>query len=405
MPDFVCRVATATGEIVERTYSADDEGALRHDLENQDLLVLNLRRTNSLVDQVARTFRLRGSISQRDFLAFNKEFVALIRAGLPILSSLEILTERRKNPTFRRALVDIRERVKSGEALSDAFTAHGSLFPRLYSASLASGERSGELGTVIARFVDYSARVLAIQRKVVSALIYPAILLTLSTGLIALMMFVIIPKFNEFLKDFGQDLPLLTKLVVGLAMLCRSYWHVILLALVSGIATLVLWTRTPAGRAWFDALKLRVPLIGRVIGDYAQSRFTRTLATLQAGGIPLVTSIELSGGRGRQRDLRAQPGRRRQSRARGQLVVGVARPDRADGRHHDPDGQGRRVDGCAGRDAEPRIRLHGRGDRHPAEPPGHVDRAADARVHGRDRRRRCCSSIYLPLIRVYGAAV
>jgi type IV pilus assembly protein PilC len=296
VPDFVCRVATATGEIVERTYSADDEGALRHDLENQDLLVLNLRRTNSLVDQVARTFRLRGSISQRDFLAFNKEFVALIRAGLPILSSLEILTERRKNPAFRRALVDIRERVKSGEALSDAFMAHGSLFPRLYSASLASGERSGELGTVIARFVEYSARVLAIQRKVVSALIYPAILLTLSTGLIALMMFVIIPKFNEFLKDFGQDLPLLTKLVVGLAMACRSYWHVILLVLVGGVATLVLWTRTPAGRTWFDALKLRVPLLGRVIGDYAQSRFTRTLATLQAGGIPLVTSIELSGG-------------------------------------------------------------------------------------------------------------
>jgi type IV pilus assembly protein PilC len=296
VPDFVCRVATSTGEILERTYHAEDETALRHDLENQDLLVLNLRPTNSLVDQLARAFRLRGKVSSRDFLAFNKEFVALIRAGLPILSSLEILTERRKNPAFRRVLVDIRERVKGGEALSDAFTAHGAMFPRLYAASLASGERSGELGSVVARYVDYSSRLLQIQRKVVSALIYPAILLTLSTGLITLMMFVIIPKFSAFLSDFNQDLPLLTRIVVGFAVLCRSNWHLAILGLVTGVSTLVLWTRTPAGRSWLDAFKLRVPLVGRVIGDYAQNRFTRTLATLQAGGIPLVTSIELAGG-------------------------------------------------------------------------------------------------------------
>jgi type IV pilus assembly protein PilC len=289
-------VATPAGEIVERTYSADDESALRRDLETQDLLVLDVRRANSIVDQLARAFRLRGSVSARDFLAFNKEFVALIRAGLPILSSLEILHERRKNPAFRRALADIRERVKAGEALSDAFAAQSGLFPPLYAASLASGERSGELGTVMARYVEYSTRVLAIQRRVVSALIYPAILLTLSGGLIALMVFFILPKFSAFLKDFNQDLPLLTRAVVGFALVCRTYWQPVLLVLVASVATFVLWTRRPAGRAWFDAFQLRVPLVGRVVADYAQNRFTRTLATLQAGGIPLVTSIELAGG-------------------------------------------------------------------------------------------------------------
>jgi len=293
--EFSCRVASPSGEIVERTFSADDEATLRRDLETQDLVVLRVRRTNSLVDQVARAFRLRGSVSARDFLAFNKEFVALIRAGLPILSSLEILHERRKNPAFRRALSDIRERVKSGEALSDAFAAQGSLFPPLYAASLASGERSGELGSVMARYVEYSTRVLAIQRRVVSALIYPAILLTLSAGLIALMVFFILPKFSEFLRDFNQDLPLLTRVVVGFALGCRTYWQLIVLLLVGGGAALVLWTRTPTGRAWLDGFQLRVPLLGRVIADYAQNRFTRTLATLQAGGIPLVTSIELAG--------------------------------------------------------------------------------------------------------------
>ena len=295
MPDFVCRVATSTGEILERTYHAEDESALRHDLENQDLLVLNLRPTNSLVDQLARTFR-RGKVSAKDFLAFNKEFVALIRAGLPILSSLEILTERRKNPAFRRALGDIRERVKAGEALSDAFAAQGGMFPRLYATSLASGERSGELGSVVARYIDYSGRVLAIRRKVVSSLIYPGVLLTLSSVLITVMVFFILPKFNEFLGTFNQDLPLLTRVVVGFALMCRQYWAIVVPGVVAGLAALVMWTRTPAGRAWFDAFQLRLPLVGRVVGDYAENRFTRTLGTLQAGGIPLVTSIELAGG-------------------------------------------------------------------------------------------------------------
>ena len=193
MPEFLCRVATATGEVVERTYVAVDEAALRRDLETHDLMLLGVRRANPLLQQVARALRIKGSISAREFLIFNKELSALVRAGLPIVPCLDILLERRKNPAFRRALTDIRERVKSGESLSEAFAAQGDLFPPLYSASLASGERSGEMAGVLVRFIDYSQRVLAIQRKVVSALIYPAILLLLSTGLVTLMVFFIFP--------------------------------------------------------------------------------------------------------------------------------------------------------------------------------------------------------------------
>jgi len=294
MAEFVCRVATPTGDVVERIYHALDEATLRRDLENQDLMLLNVRRSNPVLQQLARIFRLKGSVSSRDFLIFNKELSALVRAGLPIVPSLTILLERRKNPTFRQALIDIRDRVRSGEALSEAFAAQGDLFPPLYSASLASGERSGEMASVLTRYIDYSQRVFAIQRKVVSALIYPAILLTLSVALVALMIFFIIPKFNEFLKDFGEELPLITQIIVGFALFCKDRWQLILLALFAAFVGLAMWNRSEGGRLVIDRFKLRIPLIGEVVRNYAQNRFTRTLGTLQAGGIPLVTSLELA---------------------------------------------------------------------------------------------------------------
>ena len=192
MPEFQCRVATASGEVVERSYVAADEAALRRELEAQDLMALAVRRRNPILQQIARALRLKGSISGREFLVFNQELSALLKAGLPILTSLDILLERRSNPTFKQALQDVRSRVKSGEALSEAFMAQGDLFPSHYAASLASGERTGELPIVLLRFVTYMQRLLCIQRKVVSSLIYPAILLTLALGLIAVMVFFII---------------------------------------------------------------------------------------------------------------------------------------------------------------------------------------------------------------------
>lgn len=294
MQQFKCRVALPSGEVVERNFSAESEGALRRELEDKDHLLLELKRRNPLVGAIAETLRVRPRVSAREFLFFNQELSALLRSGLPILPSIDILLERRKNQTFKKALADIRERVKSGEALSDAFSAQGELFPRLYSASLASGERSGELPTVLGRYIAYSRNVLAIRRKVVGALIYPAVLLFASACLIALMVFYIIPKFNEFLKDFGADLPLITEVLVGTALFCQAHWKEILVSLVGTVVAFLSWQRSGAGRVAVDRFKLRMPLVGGVIHDYAQNRFTRTLGTLVAGGIPLVTSLDLS---------------------------------------------------------------------------------------------------------------
>jgi type IV pilus assembly protein PilC len=294
MPEFLCRVASPTGDIFERSYVAEDEPALRRDLENQELMILNVRRRNPLLQQLAKLFRIKGSISTRDFLLFNQELSALVRAGLPIMASLDILLERRKNPTFKQALLDIRDRVKSGESLSEAFQAQGDLFPSLYSASLASGERSGELASVLVRYIAYTQKVLTIQRKVISALIYPAILIVLSCTLIALMVFFIIPKFSSFLLEMGTDLPLITQALFGTANYCRDNWQIILAAVIFTVLGGMWWSRTEQGRVALDRFKLGVPLVGGVARNYAQNRFTRTLGTLQAGGIPLVTSLDLS---------------------------------------------------------------------------------------------------------------
>jgi type IV pilus assembly protein PilC len=294
MPQFYCRMAAPTGEIVERIVSGVDEAALRRELEDKDFLVLDLRQRSRAFQVVADILRLRPRISSREFLFFNQELSALLRAGLPILTSLDILLERRTNAAFRRALADIRERVKSGEALSEAFAAQGELFPRLYCSSLASGERSGELPTVLKRYIAYSRTLLAIRRKVVAAMTYPAILLILSVGLVALMTFYIIPKFTSFMVEFGTELPFITRFMMGTANVARDHWVLLLGgtgAVLLGIAT---WQRSGKGKVAFDGMKLKLPIVGGVIHDYAQNRFTRTLGTLVAGGIPLVTSLELA---------------------------------------------------------------------------------------------------------------
>ena len=294
MAQFVCRMALPTGEIVERTVDADSEAALRREFEDKDTLVLEVRRQNALFSAVGGAIAMRPRIPAREFLFFNQEFSALLRAGLPILTSLDILIDRRKNPIFKKALENIRMRVKGGESLSEAFVAQGELFPKLYAASLASGERSGELPNVLKRYISYTRSIMTIQKKVVGALICPAILVCVSVVIVVIMLFKVIPAFATLFVTLGTTLPWQTEILVNLATFLSSMWKPITAAVVGGVVVFGWWKRTPAGRVGFDRLMMGLPLVGGVIRDYAQNRFTRTLSTLLAGGIPLVTSLELA---------------------------------------------------------------------------------------------------------------
>ena len=295
MPEFACRIGTTTGDIIERTYTAENEGSLRRELERKDLLIISVKKKSGS-GGLASLIPFRGRVSTKEFLLFNQELMALIRAGLPILGSMDILIERRKNVTFRNALIDIRDRIKGGESLSTAFEAQG-LFPKIFSSSLASGERSGEIATMLKRYITYSRTVLAIRKKVVGAMIYPAILLLLSFVLIGILVYYVVPTFADFFTGLSGgkvELPLITQLLVWFSKFVQSY----ILFIAGGAVVLGilfrLWHRTDAGRLAVDRFKLRIPLVGRILNNYAVSRFTRTLSTLVAGGIPLVSSLEIT---------------------------------------------------------------------------------------------------------------
>ena len=173
--EFRCRLVTAAGEIVEGTYAAENEARLRHDFETQGLHVLSLRKRTALTG--GSFLPKRRKISHHEFLVFNQEFATLLKAGMPLVQSIDLLRQQVVNPVFRGVLDDVHEKVRGGMALSDAFGDHGDLFPRVYTASLLAGERSGNLDAILRRYVVYEKVIDTVRRKTISALIYPVILI------------------------------------------------------------------------------------------------------------------------------------------------------------------------------------------------------------------------------------
>jgi len=293
MPEFIAKVGTTDGVVMERTFTAESEEALRSDLQGREYLVFDVRRKGGWLDAVPG-FGTGRVVRMKEFLLFNQELAALIRAGLPIIASLEILIERRKNQAFKKALMDVRDKVRGGASLSEAFQAQGEMFPGIYSATLASGERSGEIANVLLRYITYQKTMMGLKRKVTSALIYPAILFVLMIGLIAILITWVVPKFTDFYKDFGADLPLLTRLLIGLSSFVTQNVFLLIVGIALALGAIRVWLQTPAGKLARDRILVRVPIVGPVFHRFAVSRFTRTLGTLIAGGIPAVTALGIA---------------------------------------------------------------------------------------------------------------
>ena len=212
--EFRCRLASPSGEITEGIYVADTEARLRHELEEKGLYVLSLQ-PKGAIGGLSLALPQRRAINTREFLVFNQELATLLKAGMPLVQSLDILRQRVLNPTFKAVLDEIYDRVKAGAALSDAVAAHPDLFPPVYAASLMAGERAGNLDEVIRRYVAYEKVIGAVRRRTISALIYPAILATLMLILIGIIVLRVVPAFSEFYSNFGRALPLSTRIVVG----------------------------------------------------------------------------------------------------------------------------------------------------------------------------------------------
>ena len=291
---FVARVGTPEGRVVEETYAAQDAQSLRKELEKRGLHVFELRRRGLGKGVSLSGLSLgRRRVDLQRFLAFNQELAALLRAGLPLLQALDLMLGRMADDVFRSVLEDVRDRVRTGEDLSDAFGAHKELFPRLYPSILKAGERSGELELVLRRFIRYQKLVLDARKKVVSALVYPAVLVTVSILMILVMLIFVVPKFEAFFAGSGVELPLLTRVMVGIGGAFESYGLWIAAGLAAAGVFFWRWKQAPAGRVALDRLRLRVPFIGPVLHRFALSEFCRSLATLLAGGMPLVPSLEI----------------------------------------------------------------------------------------------------------------
>ncbi len=288
--EYLCRVGTPSGEVVERAFTASDERALRADLEQQGLYLLGIRRGLSL-----GSLRLkRRRVDKATLLLFAQELAALLKAGLPLFQSLDIMLERQRDPLFRGSLVSVREKVKAGVALSDAFRQEGDLYPVMFAASLVAGERSGNLDTVLRRYAGHLRLNQALKKKAISASIYPIVLLVMMGVLVSIMLVVVIPQFRSFYEGLNVELPLATRALLVLANAVREnlLWIGIGLAvLVSGG---VYWLRRQGSGLIIDRMLLRLPYFGSLVRMYATSQLMRALSTLLAGGLPLLNALEVA---------------------------------------------------------------------------------------------------------------
>jgi type IV pilus assembly protein PilC len=289
-PQFSVKAGWPDGSVAEQSILAPDSKAAQVEIERRGGHVFEIRR-HGIVLPGGRGGR-RNRVKMADFLIFNQEMIALLKAGLPVVRSFEILLERQESPGLRAVLADVKDRVNSGASISEAFAEQGDIFPRLYWTSLKAGEKSGEIESVLRRYLKYQKTVIAISRKVVSTLVYPAILMALSAGLIAVLMTVVIPKFQDFFADFHADLPLLTVIVVGTAGFLRDNIVWLLPGALLGAWVAWRWVRTATGREWSDGFLLKLPFLGGLFRRFAITQFTRSLATLLGGGTPLVPSLE-----------------------------------------------------------------------------------------------------------------
>jgi type IV pilus assembly protein PilC len=295
MMEFRCRLGTPGGEILEGVYVADSEDRLRRELEEKGLYVLSLQRRTGLKGAISLGKQRRGRVSRQEFLVFNQELATLLKAGMPLVQSLDILRQRVSNQTFKTVLDTVYDKVKSGTSLSDAFAEHGTMFPPVYAASLMAGERSGNLDAVIRRYVAYEKVIGTVRKRTISALIYPAILVTMMIVLIGIIVLKVVPAFSDFYGNFDRPLPLSTRVIVAISNAVVGNIWLMLATVVGVVAGLTMWIRHPAQRASFHRFLLTLPWLGETIRKFATAQVARTLATLLGGGIPLVNAVEIGG--------------------------------------------------------------------------------------------------------------
>ena len=290
MPEFVCRIADDRGQISQRVELATSEGELRDRYNQQGVYIYSIRPRAGLT-----AVRTRGSAQKKiklsEFLIFNQQFVTLLRAGVPILKALELLSGHIAQPSLRASLEQIRNRVRGGALLSEAFREQH-VFPEIFTTSLLAGEKSGNLDEILSRYISYQRTALTVKKKLLASLVYPALLVVMVCILLTFLVTYVIPNFADLYRTMSQDLPRITVLLISFTDALKLYWIVFIGAVAIAAFALWGWSQTTAGGQALDRLKAKIPVAGEVWTKYQVAQFSRILATLLAGGIPLVQALE-----------------------------------------------------------------------------------------------------------------
>jgi type IV pilus assembly protein PilC len=289
--EFDCKYAKPSGEIVSATVAGQTLEEVRHHLQEQGLLPISVRQKGWSLSPAKRDRQ--AQVKTEDFIVFNQQFAALIKAGLPILRSLDLLKAQIKNPTLRRHISDVRERVHSGAMLSDAMRAQG-VFPTVYTASIFAGERSGDLVNVITRHIQYEKTFMSVRKRFLNSLIYPAFLVVLAVVMVGVILTYVIPKFSELYHDLNVELPVPTQILITVSTTLQSQLVIILPVLALSGFGLWIWSGTGGGRKWFDGVKLSLPILGNLWTMFSMAQLSRTLAMLLQGGTPLLSALEVT---------------------------------------------------------------------------------------------------------------
>ena len=292
MAEYTIKMADERGRVLEQTENGVSEAEIRDRFAQQGFYVYSIKSKGLLSGEVGLPRRRK--IKQDQFVIFNQQFVTLIHAGLPIIQSLELLIKRQRNVFFRSVLQSVRDRVRGGELLSEAFEAQ-KVFPKVYTTTLLAGEKSGNLEEVLGRYISFQRLAVSFRKKLISSLVYPTLLVVVLIVMLTFLITFVVPQFANLYSTLGAELPPMTAIMLSIGVNAKHYflYTVIVMALVGFFAWR--WMKSDSGSTQMDRIKLRTPMLGDIWLKYQVAVFSRMLSTLLSGGLPLVPSLETAG--------------------------------------------------------------------------------------------------------------
>jgi len=293
MSDWVLKYADARGEIHQQVAQAVSEQEVRDRFAQQGFLIYSIRprRTARGLSTEVSLLGRRKKLNLEKFLIFNQQFVTLIRAGLPILKGLDLLADRLTDPKLGAHIKSVRDEVRKGTLLSEAFRMQG-VFPKIYVTSVMAGEKSGSLSEVLDRYISYQKLALAVRKKILVSLLYPAVLIFLVLCLMVFLVTFVVPNFAQLYSSMSAQLPAITQVLIAVGTTARNYVLVFFAALVAAGFLFAWWSRKESAKEKLDAVKMHTPVLGDIWLKYQVAQFSRVLSTLLTGGIPLVQGLE-----------------------------------------------------------------------------------------------------------------